>query len=64
MRTGRAENWWEFGFQKSETLKGYQNIFKKIINENLKCSLKMALIRGTGGSRKVRTTQHCPLPQW
>jgi hypothetical protein len=40
MKTGRAENWWEFLFQKSETLKYYQNHFKKTIYENLKGSLK------------------------
>jgi hypothetical protein len=40
MKTNRAENRWEFFFQKSETLKGYQNIFKKVINKNLKGSLK------------------------
>jgi hypothetical protein len=40
MRIGKAENWWEFFFQESETLKGYQNHFKKIIYEKLKSSLK------------------------
>jgi hypothetical protein len=41
MRTGRAESRWEFFFQKSETLEDYQNTYLKIINENLKGSLKL-----------------------
>jgi hypothetical protein len=35
MRTSRAENRWEFFFQNSETLNGYQNY-----DENFKGSLK------------------------
>jgi hypothetical protein len=40
MRTDKAENWWEFFFQESENLKGYQNHFLKIIYENLNGFLK------------------------
>jgi hypothetical protein len=41
MRTGRAENWWEFFFPKNlKPLKVIKIFLKKIINENLKGSLK------------------------
>jgi hypothetical protein len=36
MKTGKVENLWDFFFQESSTLKGYQFFFKKLFMGTLK----------------------------